>query len=69
MDRWDLVGKKFQGILNFEDLRYIDVLDEQGDLFVRLTALPPWSRNKHDLDLRKLIIRWTKPKLFPIVGF
>ena len=68
MDRWDLVGKKFQGVLNFEDLRYIDVLDEHGDLFVRLTALPPWSRTKHDLDLRKLIIRWTNRKLFSIVG-
>jgi putative transposase len=68
MDRWDLVGKTFQGIMNFEDLRYIDLYDENGDLYVRLTALPPWSRTKHDLDLRNLIIRWSNRKLFSIVG-
>lgn len=67
-DRWDLVGKEFQGILSVEDLRYITVLDEHGDVFVRLTALPPWSRTRHDFDLRKLIIRWSNRGLFSIVG-
>lgn len=67
-DRWDLVGKEFRGVISMDDLRYITVLDEHGDVFVRLTALPPWSRTRHDYDLRKLIIRWGNRGLFSIVG-
>jgi hypothetical protein len=68
-DRWDLIGERqFEAVLSVEDLRYITLLDEHGDVFVRLTALPPWSRTRHDFDLRKLIIRWSNRKLFSIVG-
>lgn len=67
-DRWDLVGQQFRAVLSMEDLRYITVLDEKGDVLVRLTALPPWSRTWHDFDLRKLIIRWSNRGLFSIAG-
>lgn len=67
-DRWDLVGHQFQAVISTEDMRYITVLDHKGDVLVRLTALPPWSRTRHDFDLRKLIIRWSNRGLFSIVG-
>lgn len=67
-DRWDLANETFHAVASSEDLRYINVLDKNGDLFVRLHALPPWSKTKHDLDLRKLINRWTNRGLFTING-
>lgn len=67
-DRWDLVGQQFQAVLSMEDLRYITVLDGRGEVLVRLTALPPWSRTRHDFDQRKLIIRWSNRGLFSIAG-
>lgn len=67
-DRWDLVGKTFNAFLSVEDLRRLTLLDEHGDVFVVLTALPPWGRTQHDFDLRKLIIRWSNRKLFSIAG-
>lgn len=67
-DRWDLANETFHAVASFEDLRYINVLNKNGDLFVRLHALPPWSKTKHDLDLRKLINRWTNRGLFTING-
>lgn len=67
-DRWDLLNKQFQAVISMEDLRYITLLTEKGDVFARLTALPPWSRTRHDFDMRKLIIRWSNRGLFSIVG-
>lgn len=67
-DQWDLVGQKFQAVISMEDLRYITLLTDKGDVLVRLTALPPWSRTRHDFDMRKLIIRWSNRGLFSIVG-
>jgi hypothetical protein len=67
-DRWDLVGKRFQARVSFDDLRTMTLLDERGEVFVRLSALPPWSRTRHDYDLRRLIHRWSQRGLFTIVG-
>lgn len=67
-DRWDLVGDKFLASYNLNDLRTINLIDKKGELFVKLTALPPWSRTRHDFDLRKLISRWSKRGLFSIAG-
>jgi putative transposase len=67
-DRWDLVGKTFQARLSTDDMRYITLFDERGEVFVRLTALPPWSRTRHDYDLRRLIHRWSERGLFTIAG-
>jgi putative transposase len=67
-DRWDWVGQEVQAVISMEDLRYITLLTVKGDVLVRLTALPPWSRTRHDFDMRKLIIRWSNRGLFSIVG-
>ncbi|OQP72140.1 hypothetical protein IA54_014915 [Xanthomonas phaseoli pv. syngonii LMG 9055] len=67
-DRWDLVGKKYLASYNLNDLRYLNLINENGELFAKLTALPPWSRTRHDFDLRKLISRWSKHGLFSIAG-
>jgi len=66
--RWDLIGKKYLASYNLNDLRYLNLIDENGELFAKLTALPPWSRTRHDFDLRKLISRWSKRGLFSIAG-
>lgn len=67
--RWDLVNKQLLGRVSFDDLRYLTLLDpDTGAVITRLTALPPWGATRHDLDLRHLIRRWTRRKLFSIEG-
>ncbi len=67
--RWDLLGKRLIGRVSFDDLRYLTLLEpESGEVITRLTALPPWGATRHDLDLRHLIRRWTRRKLFSIEG-
>jgi hypothetical protein len=67
-DRYDLVGKSFQARVSFEDMRQITLMDDNNEVYVRLTALPPWSRSRHDYDLRRLIHRWSERGLFTIAG-
>jgi putative transposase len=66
--RYDLIGEQFTADFSFEDVRFLTLYTQDGKVFARLRALPPWSRTRHDLDLRKLILRCAARKLFSIVG-
>lgn len=67
-DRWDQVGQTYEAVMALDDMRHMTLLDKRGEVFARLTALPPWSRTRHDYDLRKLVHRWAKRGLFSIAG-
>ena len=67
-DRWDQLGETYDAVMALDDMRQMTLLDKRGDVFARLTALPPWSRTRHDFDLRRLIHRWVKRGLFSIAG-
>lgn len=66
--RWDLLGKQFRATYDINDLRYLSLHDEGGELFVVLRALRPWSQTRHDLDLRKIITRSVNLGKFEIKG-
>jgi putative transposase len=69
MGRRDLVGKRFIGEANLQDLRQIVLLSpEDGSPWSRLTALPPWDRTPHDLHLRQQIIRARNRGLLELTG-
>lgn len=66
--RWDLLGKSFSAKYDINDLRHLYLYDEDGELFVILRALRPWSRTPHDLDLRKIVHRSGREGKFEIRG-
>lgn len=69
MGRRDLVGKRFIGEADLQDLRKIVLLSsEDGSPWSRLTALPPWDRTPHDLHLRQQIIRARNRGLLELTG-
>lgn len=52
-NRWDLIGKTFVGDYDINDMRYLTLYDENGEVYVILRALRPWAQTPHDLDLRR----------------
>lgn len=64
--RWDLIGNTFKATLPFNDIRTMSLWDENGDLFVVLQALPPYSGTAHSLDQRKKSIHWRNRGLYEI---
>lgn len=62
------MGKQFAARYDLNDLRYLSLYDEDGELFVVLRALRPWSQTPHDLDLRQIINRSVKQGKFEIRG-
>ena len=39
-----------------------------GKVFVRLPALPPWAKSKHDVRVREQVIKWDRAKALAITG-
>ncbi|MEN5206642.1 hypothetical protein ABE493_00760 [Stenotrophomonas terrae] len=54
-NRWDLVGKKFSATIDILDGRFLNLYNDDGELFVVLRALRPWGQTSHSLALRKII--------------
>lgn len=68
INRFDLVGKKFKASIPSQDLRWMTLYDESGDVLVRLPALHPWHAQKHDVRLREQITKWDHAKVLSIRG-
>ena len=66
--RFDLIGKKFEATVPFDDLRMLTLYDKNGNVFVRLPALPPWATSKHDVRVREQVIQWDRAKVLSITG-
>jgi len=62
------VGDKYSATVDILDARFLNLYDDNGELFVVLRALRPWSRTPHSLALRKLIHRLSRSGKFDIKG-
>ena len=68
INRFELVGKRFEATVPFDDLRVLTLYDDNGNVFVRLPALPPWAISKHDVRVREQVIKWDRAKVLSIAG-
>jgi hypothetical protein len=61
------VGSTLAAEVDLEDCRFLNVL-EDGQLWSRMRALPPWDRTPHDLTLRRHIVGAKQRGLLELTG-
>ena len=65
---WELVGKEFRAIVDYEDLRTISLVDDSLRVVRVLTAADPWRRQRHDISMRRRILALSRSGELEIRG-
>lgn len=66
--QWELLGKTYAFLIDLEDLRTVQMVDESFTAICTLQAAPPWNVHAHDLTMRRRILKLSRSGELEIAG-
>lgn len=65
---WDLLGSHYKAQIDLEDLRTLVLIDESLNHVCTLTASSPWNIHRHDITMRRRILKLSRSGELEIRG-